>query len=94
MSVIGKGERNVELLKQNVNSPIPVEEQVAIIMAGTNGMLRNVPVTKVKEWQDNFLSLMRSQHSGLLTELRQGKFSDEIVDKLKAIINDTTAQYN
>ena len=94
MAVIGKGERNVEILKQNVNSPIPVEEQVAIIMAGTNGMLRNVPVEKVKEWQDSFLSLLRSQHSGLLTELREGKFSDEIVDKLKAIINDTTVAYN
>ena len=94
MAVIGKGERNVEILKQNVHSPIPVEEQVAIILAGTNGMLRNVPVEKVKEWQDNFLSLLRSQHSGLLTELRAGKYSDEIVDKLKAIINDTTAPYN
>ena len=94
MAVIGKGERNVEILKQNVNSPIPVEEQVAIILAGTNGMLRNVPVEKVKEWQDSFLSLLRSQHSGLLTELREGKFSDEIVDKLKAIINDTTVAYN
>jgi len=94
MAVIGKGERNVEILKQNVNSPIPVEEQVAIIMAGTNGMLRNVPVEKVKEWQDNFLSLLRSQHSGLLTELREGKYSDEIVDKLKSIINDTTLAYN
>ena len=94
MAVIGKGERNVEILKQNVNSPIPVEEQVAIIMAGTNGMLRNVPVGKVKEWQDNFLSLLRSQYSGLLTELREGKYSDEIVDQLKKIINDTTAAYN
>lgn len=94
MAVIGKGERNVEVLKQNVNSPIPVEEQVAIILAGTNGMLKNVPVTKVKEWQDNFLSLMRSQYGELLTELRQGKYSDEIVDKLKSIINDTTAPYN
>ncbi|MDX9704123.1 MAG: F0F1 ATP synthase subunit alpha [Weeksellaceae bacterium] len=94
MAVIGKGERNVEILKQNVHSPIPVEEQVAIILAGTNGMLRNVPVEKVKEWQENFLSLLRSQHSGLLTELRAGKYSDEIVDKLKAIINDTTAPYN
>ncbi len=94
MAVIGKGERNVEILKQNVNSPIPVEEQVAIILAGTNGMLRNVPVGKVKEWQDNFLSLLRSQYSGLLTELREGKYSDEIVDQLKKIINDTTTTFS
>src|SRR5690606_30827539 len=94
MSVIGKGERNVEILKQNVNSPIPVEEQVAIILAGTNNMLRNVPVEKVKEWQENFLSILRNQHSDLLTQLRQGKYDDAIVDKLKAIITDTTASYN
>ena len=94
MAVIGKGERNVEILKQNVNSPIPVEEQVAIIMAGTNGMLKNVPVAQVKTWQDNFISLLRNSHSDLLADLRAGKFSDEIVDKLKAIINDTTVQYN
>ncbi|MFV0304314.1 MAG: F0F1 ATP synthase subunit alpha [Moheibacter sp.] len=94
MAVIGKGERNVEILKQNVNSPIPVEEQVAIILAGTNGMLKNVPVEKVKEWQSNFLSLLRNSHSELLNQVREGKYSDEIVDQLKAIINDTTAQYN
>lgn len=94
MAVIGKGERNVEILKQNVNSPIPVEEQVAIILAGTNGMLKNVPVEKVKEWQSNFLSILRNSHSELLNQVREGKYSDEIVDQLKAIINDTTAQYN
>jgi len=93
MAVIGKGERNVEILKQNVNSPIPVEEQVAIIYAGTHGLLRNIPVAKVKEWQENFLSLMRSKHADLLTQLRNGKYDDAIVDQLKSIITDSVAQY-
>ena len=94
MAVIGKGERNVEILKQNVNSPIPVEEQVAIIYAGTHGMLRNVPVEKVKEWQEDFLSLMRNKYSAVLDQIRGGQYSDEIIENLKTAINDTVAKYN
>ena len=93
MAVIGKGERNVEILKQNVNSPLPVEEQVAIIYAGTNGLLRNVPVAKVKEWQENFLSLLRNKHADLLVQLRNGKYDDAIADQLKSIITDSVTQY-
>jgi len=94
MAVIGKGERNVEILKQNVHSPIPVEEQVAIIYAGTNGLLRNVPVEKVKEWQEDFLSLMRNKHSDTLEQIRKREYSDEILNVLKTAIADTTAKYN
>jgi F-type H+-transporting ATPase subunit alpha len=94
MSVIGKGQRNVELLKQNVHSPMPVEEQVAIILAGTQGLLRNVPVEKVKEWQEDFLSLMRNKHVDVLSDIRNGKYTDEIVEIIKTAINDTTARYN
>ena len=94
MSVIGKGQRNVELLKQNVHSPMPVEEQVAIILAGTQGLLRNVPVEKVKEWQEDFLSLMRNKHADVLSDVRSGKYTDEIVETIKTAINDTTARYN
>ncbi|HUH36186.1 MAG TPA: F0F1 ATP synthase subunit alpha [Moheibacter sp.] len=94
MSVIGKGERNVELLKQNVHSPIAVEEQVALIFAGTQGLLRNVPVNKVKEWQDSFISLMRSKHATTLEQLRTNQYNDEIIEVLKAAINDTVAKYN
>ena len=94
MAVIGKGQRNVELLKQNVHSPMPVEEQVAIILAGTQGLLRNVPVEKVKEWQEDFLSLMRNKHADVLSDVRNGKYTDEIVEVIKTAINDTTARYN
>src|SRR5690554_6683761 len=93
MAVIGKGERNGELLKQNVHSPIPVEEQVAIIFAGTQGLLRDVPVEKVKEWQESFLSLMRNKHMDTLTQIRTGEYNDEIVKVLKTAISDTVAKY-
>src|SRR5690625_2700436 len=82
-----------ELLKQNVHSPIPVEEQVAIIFAGTQGLLRDVPVEKVKEWQESFLSLMRNKHMDTLTQIRTGEYNDEIVKVLETAISDTVAKY-
>ena len=93
MSVIGKGERNVELLKQAVNSPIPVEEQVAIIFAGTNGLLRNVPVNKVREWQADFVDLMKNKYADTLTSIRLGKWTDEIIEVLKKVVTETTSKY-
>ncbi len=91
MNVIGK--RNVELLKQGVNAPIPVEEQVAVIYAGTNGMLKNVPVNQVKEWQADFVELMRNKYADTLTSIRLGKWTDEIMDVLKKVITETTSKY-
>ncbi|MEG0697920.1 MAG: F0F1 ATP synthase subunit alpha, partial [Algoriella sp.] len=93
MNVIGKGERNVELLKQGVHSPVPVEEQVAFIYAGTNGLLKNVPVNQVREWQVDFLELLRNKHADTLTAIRLGKWTDEIMDVLKKVITETTSKY-
>ncbi|GGE95135.1 F-type H+-transporting ATPase subunit alpha [Chishuiella changwenlii] len=93
MNVIGKGERNVELLKQGVNSPISVEEQVAFIYAGTNGLLKNVPVNQVKEWQADFVELMRNKYADTLTAIRLGKWTDEIIEVLKKVVTETTSKY-
>ena len=93
MAVIGKGVRNVELLKQGVNSPMPVEEQVAVIFAGTNGLLKNVPTDKVKEWQADFIELMRNKYAETLEAIRKGKWDDNIIATLKQVVTDTTAKY-
>ena len=93
MAVIGKGVRNVELLKQGVNSPMPVEEQVAVIFAGTNGLLKNVPTDKVKEWQADFIELMRNKYAETLETIRKGKWDDNIIATLKQVVTDTTAKY-
>jgi F-type H+-transporting ATPase subunit alpha len=58
--VIEKGARNVEILKQPQYSPVPVEKQVAIIYLGTQGLLRNVPVNRIKEFEEQFLMEMES----------------------------------
>ena len=93
MNVIGKGERNVELLKQGVHAPVAVEEQVAFIYAGTNGLLKKVPVNQVREWQVDFLELLRNKHADTLTAIRLGKWTDEIMDVLKTVISETTSKY-
>ena len=93
MAVIGKGVRNVEILKQGVNSPMPVEEQVAVIFAGTNGLLKNVPVEKVKEWQADFVELMRNKFADTLDAIRKGKWDDAIIATLNQAVADTTAKY-
>jgi F0F1-type ATP synthase, alpha subunit len=93
MAVIGKGVRNVEILKQGVNSPMPVEEQVAVIFAGTNGLLKNVPTEKVKEWQVDFVELLRNKYAETLEAIRKGKWDDAIIATLNQVVADTTAKY-
>ncbi|MCB9202690.1 MAG: F0F1 ATP synthase subunit alpha [Flavobacteriales bacterium] len=94
MSVIQKGERNVEILKQSVNSPIPVEEQVAIIYAGTNNLLKSVPVNKVKEFQVEFIDFLKNKHADVLGVLRSGKIDNEITDTLKKVALELADKYN
>ena len=62
-AVLGKGERNVEILKQNQNSPLPVEEQIAIIYCGTKNLLKDVPVDKVRAFEAEFLDYLRNKHA-------------------------------
>ena len=77
MAVITKGERNVEILKQGVNAPMSVEEQVAIIYLGTKGMLNKVPVNKVKAFESAFIEYLRAKHADLLSALRSGKWGGD-----------------
>jgi F-type H+/Na+-transporting ATPase subunit alpha len=67
---LDRGERLVELLKQPLNSPMPVEEQVISIYAGTSGSLDAVPVDEVRRFEAELLDWMRSRHAGLLSEVR------------------------
>lgn len=93
MAVIGKGERNVELLKQNVNSPMPVENQVALIYAGTNNLMRNVPVDKVKEFQEEYISFLNQKHPETMSALKAGKYTDELIQVLTSVADDLSGKY-
>jgi F-type H+-transporting ATPase subunit alpha len=94
LAVISKGERNVELLKQPVNSPLPVESQVAMIYAGTENLLKNVPIRKVKEFQLEYVEYLRNKHPEVMAALKAGKIDGEITGVLKQVATDLTSKYN
>ncbi len=92
-SILEKGKRNVEILKQPQYSPITVEKQVAIIYLGTQGLLSGVPVNKVGEFEENFLLTMERSHSDVLELLRKGSLSDEVLSTLKKVGAEVAAQF-
>jgi F-type H+-transporting ATPase subunit alpha len=94
LNVIEKGRRNVEILKQGQNDPYTVEDQVAIIYAGSKNLLRNVPVNKVKEFEKDFLAFMDASHRDTLDALKAGKFSDDITDVIEKVAKEVSAKYN
>jgi F-type H+-transporting ATPase subunit alpha len=92
-AVLDKGARNVEILKQDEGSPLPVEEQIAIIYCGTKGLLNSVPVDKVKEFEEEYLRFLKTSHQGILDTLRAGKLTDEVTDTLASVAKDISGKY-
>ena len=92
-AILAKGARNVEVLKQPQYSPVSVEKQVAIIYLGTNNLLRDVPLDKVREFEDIFLMKMEQEHPAILEEFRKGKLDDASLAKMKELALDLAAQY-
>ena len=94
LNVIEKGKRNVEILKQNLNDPYTVEDQTAIIYAGSKNLLRKVPVNKVKEFEKDFLEYLNNKNRATLDALKAGKLTDEITDVLETVAKEVSAKYN
>ena len=92
-AVLGKGERNVEILKQDQNSPLPVEEQIAIIYCGTKNLLKNVPVDKIREFEVEFLDYMRNKHADTMASLKAGKYTDAETSVIESAAAEMTARY-
>jgi F-type H+-transporting ATPase subunit alpha len=93
LNVIEKGRRNVEILKQAQNDPFTVEEQVAIIYAGSKNLLRKVPVDKVKEFETAFLTTLKKKYKKALAELKSGKLTDNAIDTLNAVAQETSKAF-
>ena len=93
LSVIEKGKRNVEILKQSQNDPFKVEDQVAIIYAGSKNLLRSVPVEKVKEFESNFLEDLNKNHPDILAKLKAGKLTDDVIDTLNSSAQKISKQF-
>ena len=83
--VLDKGAKNVEILKQGRYSPLTVEQQIAIIYCGTNGLLADVPLDKVGEFEKNFLEIIENKHKETVLEpLKNGQLTDEIESILRS----------
>ncbi len=92
-AVLDKGARNVEILKQREGDPMTVEKQVAIIYAGSKGLLKKVPVNRVKEFEKEFLNYLDAKHKDVLNDLKAGKFTDEITEVLSRVASELSDKY-
>ena len=93
LNVIEKGKRNVEILKQAQNDPFTVEDQVAIIFAGSKNLLRKVPVNKIKEFERQYLDFLNAKHRETLDIIKSGKLTDEVVDVLTKTAEELSSSY-
>lgn len=92
-AVLDKGSRNVEILKQGQYSPLRVEQQIAIIYCGTKGLLRDVPVKRVKEFETDFLNIMEAQHKPALDSLKKGELKDDVLALIEKLAKELSAKY-
>ena len=72
---------------------LPVEEQVAIIYCGSTGIISSIPTHKVKEFESNFLELMRNKHRAELDVLKSGKLTSEVTDVIKKVVAEMSKSY-
>ena len=93
LNVIEKGKRNVEILKQAQNDPLKVEDQVAIIYAGSKNLLRDVPVEKIKEFESEYIRVLNDKHSDTLSTIKQGKLTEEVTGTLEKVCADIVAKF-
>ena len=94
MSVISKGQRNVEILKQAQNDPFSVEDQIAIIYAGSKNLLKEVPVNQVKKFEKEYIEYLNAKHRDTLDVLKSGKLTPETIAVLEAAAKEISKNYN
>jgi F-type H+-transporting ATPase subunit alpha len=92
-SVLDKGSRNVEILKQAQYSPMSVEKQIAIIFCGTRNLLRNVPLKNIQDFENQYLNHMELAHANVLKNLREGKYLDEDVKVMEQTAKEIAAKF-
>ena len=93
LAILNKGAKNVEILKQGQYSPVPVENQIAIIYCGTMGLLKDVPVNKVREFENEFLEYLDLKHRNILDLLAEGTLNNDITNTLEKVALDLVSKY-
>ena len=94
LAILNKGAKNVEILKQGQYAPIPIEKQIAIIYCGTMGLLKDVPINKVKSFESEFIELLELKHQDTLDSLREGILNDDITKVLEKVASDLVIKYS
>jgi F-type H+-transporting ATPase subunit alpha len=92
-AVLDKGARNVEILKQPEGHPYAVQDQIAVIYAGTKGLISNVPLNKVKDFEKELLLILNTSHKDVMDQLAKGKYTDAETSVLTKVITDLAAKY-
>jgi F-type H+-transporting ATPase subunit alpha len=91
---IERGRRNLEILKQPAFSPVSVEEQVATIYVSTNGFMDSVLVNKVRDFEKDFLTVLRTSYKDTLKEIKSGKIDDAVTEVLKKVAKEVAVKYS
>ncbi len=93
LTIIEKGRRNVEILKQTQSDPFSVENQVAIIYAGTKNLLRNVPIDKVKDFEKSYLEILNRKHKKTLQSIKNGVIDTNVTETLETVAKEVSSQF-
>ena len=92
-NVLNKGARNVEILKQPQYTPYKVEDQIAIIFCGVKALLQNVPLNRIRNFEQDYLHTLQETKAGLLAEIRSGKMDDKIMAELEEVCREVAKKY-
>jgi F-type H+-transporting ATPase subunit alpha len=90
---LDRGRKNNQLLIQPQYSPMPVGEQIAILYCGVHGLMRDVPIDKVRQCQDQFLEKLRSTKPEVIATLASGKIDDDTTKAIEAVMADIAATF-
>lgn len=93
MAILNKGSKNVEILKQGQYSPLSVDKQIAILYTGTKGLLKDVPVDKVTDFEKEYLEFLELKHKDVLKTLKEGKLTEEAEKILRETALDMASKY-
>jgi len=93
LAILNKGAKNVEILKQGQFAPIPIEKQIAIIFCGTMGLLKDVPINKVKSFESEYIEFLELKHRDVLDKLRDGLLNNDITKVLEKVAVDLALKY-
>jgi F-type H+/Na+-transporting ATPase subunit alpha len=93
LAVLDKGSKNVQILKQGQFSPVSVEKQIAIIYCGTKGLLKDVPLNKVRDFEVEFIEFLELKYKDVLKSLKSGNLDDQVTSTLDTVARELTAKY-